>query len=73
MSAISIHENTVMTQMAVGTFEVKINPLPQCNTTKGAKLARLSIDALIGLAGTMCIVITAGKHSYEFECCLPGD
>jgi hypothetical protein len=133
-----------MTQRAVGNFEVKINPLPQYNTTEGAKLARLSIDkqfhgdleagsqgemlsagtdtkgsagyvaiervtgtlfgrsgsfvlqhnatmkrgepslniivvpdsgteALIGLTGTMRIVIAAGKHSYEFDCSLPGD
>jgi Protein of unknown function (DUF3224) len=28
----------------VGTFDVKINPLPQCNTSEDAKLARMSID-----------------------------
>jgi Protein of unknown function (DUF3224) len=132
-----------MSQLAVGTFEVTINPLPHYNTTEGAKLARLSIDkqfqgdlkaasqgemlsagtdikgsagyvaiervsgtlfgrsgsfvlqhnatmnrgepylniivvpdsgtdALMGLTGTMRIVIAAGKHSYEFECSLPG-
>jgi hypothetical protein len=132
-----------MPPLAVGTFEVKINPLPHYNTTEGAKLARLSIDkqfqgdlkaasqgemlsagtdikgsagyvaiervsgslfgrsgsfvlqhnatmnrgepylniivvpdsgtdALIGLTGTMRIVIAAGQHSYEFECSLPG-
>jgi Protein of unknown function (DUF3224) len=29
---------------AVGTFEVKLNPLPQYNAAEDAKLARMSID-----------------------------
>jgi hypothetical protein len=33
-----------MSSLAVGSFEVKINALPQYNTAEGAKLARMSID-----------------------------
>jgi Protein of unknown function (DUF3224) len=33
-----------MSAKALGTFEVKINPLAQYNTSEGAKLARMSID-----------------------------
>jgi hypothetical protein len=33
-----------VTKQAVGTFDVKLNPLPQYNTSESAKLARMSID-----------------------------
>jgi hypothetical protein len=33
-----------MMNKAVGTFDVKINPLPPYNTSADAKLARMSID-----------------------------
>jgi hypothetical protein len=127
-----------MSKRAVGSFEVKISPLAQYNTSEDAKLARMAIDKqfhggleavskgemlsagtdvkgsagyvavervsgsllgrsgsfvlqhnatmtrgepylniivvpdsgtaeLLGLSGTMRIVITAGKHSYEFD------
>jgi hypothetical protein len=126
----------------VGTFDVKINPLPPYNISEDAKLARMSIDKqfhgdleaisqgemlsagtnvkgsagyvaiervtgrlnnhsgsfvlqhnatmtrgapylnivvvpdsgteqLVGLSGTMHIIIDKGKHSYEFEYSLP--
>jgi hypothetical protein len=38
------NRGATMTGNATGTFDVRLNPLPQYNTSEDAKLARMSID-----------------------------
>ncbi len=70
-----------MSMRAKGTFEVTLVPQPSEGTTQDATLGepRLAVTVvpdsgsgqLVGLAGSMVIIIAAGLHSYEFEYTLP--
>ncbi|MBK5188367.1 MAG: DUF3224 domain-containing protein [Gemmatimonadaceae bacterium] len=74
-----------MTQRATGTFDVNLVPLAAAHGGEGTPLARMSIDKrfsgdlegtsageMLGIAGSLQIVIENKQHSYIFQYTLDG-